>query len=846
MERSCENVTQPVPAVERREQRANVVGLRFAGADSAGHRRHSRDGLCHILFAALAFFAVLVMPTRATEPDTFSPVVSYQFYDSLDDSPATSPIVSPVVSYQYYDWIGDENVTFQNSASVSYYFSGGVALAVSGTVRTTAGLPVGGAAISLKRYGTAFWSGTSATDGTFSMSNLQAAGFTLVAAKPGYLTKVSSHDGTAGGSQAVAVTLEPLPAAPLTHNTSRVATTNETTPPVPTGADIPVLKVFNGTAFVAGGTIYTDRMTIVMAHGMNSNLSEWAVQLAGAIRTHHALGSQTPNIIAWDWHFPAIGKGPNHLIPPVDNAATQGAILGQVLLQTVGPGYSKRLHFIGHSLGAIVNCVACDYLHGSLARSTSNPLSHCDPLLTNPHVTLLDEAEIATIAGSNVTTAAAVGWKVAQLKGALLAGGAAAAADWKNTIPKNAKWVDNYISLVGLQRDGAVNVCLLAPTVSFDWLSPYNSLVSAHSYAHLYYRNTVSPSGPAPAVGYGKSYESALTFPPSGTGLSAGSVWLENLATPDILDLVQDTNPVPFGSNLTILTALMVQPAAGLAKIGDTVITQPLDTVGRGVLSGYEAGIEWAGDIGGTVIYKTPQVYAATKEKLGTWWDAAQDAASNVLNSIDPEALLAGPVSASVFSITLSSQGAPLAPLQAGKSRIAATSLAPQPASAWLTVNVPANAGMIAFDFKVTGDPVDDSIACAVNGQNIFALPAKFAPDGSPVSTDMMDISAYAGQTIELFFGLVGGTSTNCQVEIDGIRFITIPTPKVGIVANGANVAVKWPAAATGWVLEATDSLSPPNWQPVPMTGATVASGVATVEQPMSGAKKFFRLRRLP
>ena len=103
---------------------------------------------------------------------------------------------------------------------------------------------------------------------------------------------------------------------------------------------------------------------------------------------------------------------------------------------------------------------------------------------------------------------------------------------------------------------------------------------------------------------------------------------------------------------------------------------------------------------------------------------------------------------------------------------------------------------------STTGDPVDDSIACAVNGQNIFTLPAKFAPDGLPVSTDMMDISAYAGQSVEWFFGLVGGTSTNCQVAIDGIRFITIPQPKVGVVASGANVAVKWPAAAVGWVLE--------------------------------------------
>ncbi len=161
-------------------------------------------------------------------------------------------------------------------------------------------------------------------------------------------------------------------------------------------------------------------------------------------------------------------------------------------------------------------------------------------------------------------------------------------------------------------------------------------------------------------------------------------------------------------------------------------------------------------------------------------------------------------------------------------------------------MHVPANAGMMAFDFTVTGEPLDDSIACAVNGQNVFTLPAKFAPDGSPVSTDMMDISAYAGQSVELFFGLVGGTSTNCQVAIDGIRFITIPQPKVGIAARGPNVAVKWPAAAIGWVLETSDTLAPNSWLPVTMTGVTVASGVATIVQPMSGTRRFYRLRRGP
>ena len=110
----------------------------------------------------------------------------------------------------------------------------------------------------------------------------------------------------------------------------------------------------------------------------------------------------------------------------------------------------------------------------------------------------------------------------------------------------------------------------------------------------------------------------------------------------------------------------------------------------------------------------------------------------------------------------------------------------------------------------------------------------------------MIDVSAYAGQSVELFFCLAGGTSTNCQLVIDGLRFITIPQPKVGVARNGGTVAVKWPAAASGWVLESTNSLTAPNWQPVPMTGVTVNQGVATLEQAVAVPTRFYRLRRNP
>ena len=276
---------------------------------------------------------------------------------------------------------------------------------------------------------------------------------------------------------------------------------------------------------------------------------------------------------------------------------------------------------------------------------------------------------------------------------------------------------------------------------------------------------------------------------------------------------------------------------------------KPAEKTGNAILSGYGMGIQFAGNVGGTIIYKTGNVISTTTEKIGTWWDAASDKAANVLNNLNPDVTITDPLAAAVFGIRLKTQGTLQFQSQASRSfasRSLNSSSAGQPAYAWVTVQVPPDAGMMAFDFTVTGEPADDKIVCAINEQNVFSLAAKFAPDGETVSTDLMDVSAYAGQTVELFFGLAGGTSTDCELAIDGVRFITIPQPK--LIANlvGNQVRLSWPAAATGWVLESSDSLAQGSWQEVPITsGVTVDQGVASLDQPMAGPKKFYRLRRV-
>ncbi len=797
------------------------------------------------LAVAGAFFAT-AGTAHATDPDTFSPVVSYQYLDSLDEPGSQTTVTSPVVSYQYFDWPGDENLTFTNSPSVSFFYNDGVSLTITGRLQTSAGVGVAGATIILKRQGTVFWQGVSDATGYFTTPNLGTLNYTMTVTKAGYVTLVTNLVGSSVGLRKVNIKFDALPSPPQTVAVDGAPAASAIRPPASTDTSDPNaarLKLFDGTQFVdAPATLDSTRMTVVITHGWKSSPNDWATTLAFLIRNH---STQSPNIVAWDWHNQASAAAMP--IPQTDPATEQGLLLGSALQQRLGTGYSHHVHFIGHSLGTIVNAYACDYVHGSFSRASMNPPATWSSQQTTPHMTLLDEAELASVANQNVITSSAIGWEAAQLEGALVAGATTAAANWRSPIPHSAWWIDNYISACGIRHPEAVNVCLLAGALSLQnqTLQSYvQGIESAHGYSHLWYSNTVTSS---PAIGYGSSLESGATFPPSGTGTSSGNLWWENIDTPDPSDISQ-TRPNLGGLVDATFTGDCPALVIAGALAGDGLFTKPLDALGQSVLNGYQSTIQWAGNIGGDTIYTTGQVISSTTQKVGLWWDAASDQAANVLNSINPETQLVGPLAAPVFKISLQTQPS-VQPLTQTVGKLAQSSAAPstvgQPAYAWITLNVPADAGLMAFDFTVTGDPQEDRIACAINDQNVFTLPAKFAPDGQPVSTDMFDVSAYAGQSVELFFGLTGGTSTNCQVAIDGVRFITIPQPKLALGTTGSNAVLKWPAAASGWILETSTSLAPGSWQTVPTdSGVTIGSGVATLEQLIVDQKRFYRLRK--
>ena len=166
------------------------------------------------------------------------------------------------------------------------------------------------------------------------------------------------------------------------------------------------------------------------------------------------------------------------------------------------------------------------------------------------------------------------------------------------------------------------------------------------------------------------------------------------------------------------------------------------------------------------------------------------------------------------------------------------------PAYVWLTLTVPTNAATLSFDFILHRNEGSDSLAAGINGTNIFSLATRFMPVAVPLNSGTLNVSGYAGQTVEMFFGVVGGTSTNASVTVDGIRFFQLIPPALQVAQAGNQATIAWPISAPGFILESAANLSGSN----PWAAVTNAFGVAdfqyTLTNDASGGARFYRLRK--
>ena len=793
---------------------------------SPGERVRVRAGvksiLCLALWCALAFAS----PLRADDVITniMSPVVSYQYQEALGTD-ANSPVMSPVVSYQYYNDLGSEaltnsgilspivsyqyfdslgtNVSYQNSAPVSYFFNvpnGGNTFTLTGHVLDASGATVSGATVTASILETTQATATTAANGTYQIPALPQGVYVFSAAKAGYARdrRVVSFG---AGSTRQDFRLVPAAAPPVVQT---VTTVPPFLPPASADIEGSVLLFFDGTQFVAD-TLPTrldpTKMTIVLTHGWNSSPSAWATNMATALEDKGLL--PFVNIVAWDWN-----RAANQLLPPEEKTPKQGLALGQALYQKLGSDYATNVHFLGHSLGALVNAAAANYLHGH----GSGRQDRASPAWSSgrTHITLFDEAELARVVGKEVFFDLANG--VITADGVRLALAATeTVAGWKLPLPARSAWADSYISLVGIYHAEALNVCLerAIPLTS--------SFPEAHSYPQRWYADSIARSS-ATALGFPRAFEAGLVpgaapnlFPPVEANYSLGVAYHQRANAADQLALelipplrIYECFVPALGVTTAIAADYVVDRTVAFGRTVGNAVVDVVETTAVNVYHGVNAVVDEANQLG--------------------------------RQTIDL-------VSRTTLRITLRAEHA-LGINVAARTPATVATPTNSPAYVWLPVAVPADAILLSFEFTVTGDGKDDSLVFGINGTKLFSLETKFLADGETGSSRLIDVTSYAGKTNEFFFGLLGGTSTNSTVQLQNLKFFTLTPPQLAITQTNATTAVSWPSTLTGFSLETSDSLSPPLWLPVTNAPA-LYGGTMTVTNIPSARANFFRLRKL-
>ena len=646
---------------------------------------------------------------------------------------------------------------------------------IAGYVTDTNGASLAGATVSaLQNNVVRVQAGTDAS-GYYQLNLLPAGAYQLRAEKANYLTGLRYGVNLSPSQTRIEhFALAGKPSGPAVQIVTRPAE-SANLPTVPG----PQLKMFVNGAFVVGGPFDAAKPTVIVTHGWNSDPTKWAEGMAAKM----IAGGANANILAWDWWQEA-----NKALSKATTATLrEGTKLGETLATTFTPSYNQGVHFIGHSLGTLVNATAANYLH-------ANGYSY-----TKTHMTLLDDAEMA-----NQTTG----------------------ATFVSPIPQQRAWIDNYVSLVGVYHPEAVNTLLIKSPYYADHSNPVALVTSLHNYACHWYGDTgATPS--QSVLGNRYSFEqlrSAALFP-SPNPYPLGAIFSQDsLASQELL-----LQRVQTEADLKLAVSVW---ALGLVGFG---LESPL-SFANGVAQ--KAGVV-AVNVAESFIPRTP---TGTPVFTGT---AGSTPAYYTGNGIEETPL---------WSFQVNLQTTP--PASFAAQRIHPLGADPEPQDAgeagnetprvWIPVAVPPNAALFCFDFSLTGDSGDDLFAVNIAEMNVFALETRFLPTNTMMNSGPIDVSAWAGQTVEFFFGVLGGTSTNANLTLSGMRFYQIEAPALNIEIAGTTVLISWPATVQGYQLETTTNPAAGSaWTTVTNTPALVGLRSVVTNSVLSG-ERFYRLKKIP
>ena len=561
--------------------------------------------------------------------------------------------------------------------------------------------------------------------------------------------------------------------------TNRAPTTNEIgQSTIPT--DTNHFKVYTNGNFKSGIALNPNKMTVVLTHGWKGKPADWAAYTAQIIQQR--IGVNAVNIVAWDWSGEAYSDW-LHLTDIAAKTPGEGVALGTNLVAALGANYTQRIHFIGHSMGTLVNAAAANYVH-------SHGFSW-----TNTQMTLCDEAEIASGIGANGLLQFTTTLPDTVVR--LIQNASTTASYWGQALPNKFAWADNYVSAVGLLHPEAANAIL-----NYEYPSPVGDMntfqeefYNFHDYAHYFYEDTIEPSIYNTGGQINPTY---LGFIRSWEGGGAGGREATNTyyyQDNDSLELhLVQTN---FASATAILNARLGNYWS--AGVTSAEYASPLNWLAINLVQAY-------GQVSGI--------------------DSTAGIIVNLLTSF-------GGSGSQIQSLGVHPMGGPV-PLGGSAGNT--------PAYAWIPLTIPSNAVSMSFDFMLQGNGNQDSFQVALQGTNILSLETSLIQTNVFLNSGMINVSPYAGQQATLFLGIVGGTSTNAALTVSNFQFYGVLPPSLQIQLSGTNVVLTWPVSAAGYVLQSANQLVPPiAWTTVTNEPVIVNFQYTVTNQIFSGSR-FYRL----
>lgn len=100
------------------------------------------------------------------------------------------------------------------------------------------------------------------------------------------------------------------------------------------------------------------------------------------------------------------------------------------------------------------------------------------------------------------------------------------------------------------------------------------------------------------------------------------------------------------------------------------------------------------------------------------------------------------------------------------------------PAYAWVPIEIPDDADFMSFDFQFDGVGDEDFLTVGIEDSMLFAMEGVYLEDGVLYDSGMVDVSNWAGQQIEVFFGYNSDGITSGQMRIEDPQFYAmVPEP---------------------------------------------------------------------